>query len=108
MINLNDNDLDLDNIDLTNDYPDIGHDYNQMTDIELDCGGTNVSQHEYALRKLKRMRASCISDWISNDKDKTMVNMEMKPLAMDTCSIDTKDGNVDEVLTETPIMRRHI
>ena len=49
------------------------------------------------------MRASRISDWLSNDKDKSMVNIEMKPLVVDMCSIDNKDGNVDAVLTETPI-----
>ena len=32
-----------------------------------------------------------------------MDNMEMKPLAIDTCRIETKDGNVDAVLTETQI-----
>ena len=51
-IDWNDNDLDLDNIDLTNDHLDIGHGYNRMTEIELGYGGTYVSQHDHALRKL--------------------------------------------------------
>merc|ERR1711954_505490 len=38
-INWNDIDLDLDNIDLTNDHLHIGHDYNGMTELELGYGG---------------------------------------------------------------------
>ena len=70
LINLNDNDLNLYKIDLTHDHLDIGLGYNRMTDTELDCGSNNESQHDNALRKLKHMHASGISDWISNDKKK--------------------------------------
>ena len=103
MINLYDNDLDPSNMAMTNDHLDIDFEYNQMTETKLDCGSSNESQHDNALRKLKYMHASCISDWISNDKDKSIVNIEMKPFVVDTCSIDNKDSNIDAVLTETPI-----
>ena len=52
-IDLNGIDLDPDDIDLTSNHLDIGHDYNEMTEIELEYGGTYESQHEHALRKLK-------------------------------------------------------
>merc|ERR1711954_251761 len=95
--NDNDLDLDLDNIDLTKDHLDIGHDFNRM--IELEFGGTYVSQHEHALRKICRMRVSRITDWI--DKDRSMVNMEMKPLGMNNCSIDPKGLESDAVIEMT-------
>ena len=100
-INWSDIDFDLDNIDLTNDHLDIGHDYNRMIEIELDLGGIDVSQHGHALRKLKRLRASRITDWIVKDKVENMDKLEMKPLALNICEIDTKGLDVDAVLSKT-------
>ena len=76
-IDLDGNDLDPDNIDLTGDHLDIGHDYNWMTEIELEYGGTYESQHEHALRKLKQLHASRITDWIDKDKVENMVKLDI-------------------------------
>ena len=103
IINLYDNDLDPSTMALTNDHIDFDIECDLMNKIKIDYVGINESQHDIAWRKLKNMHASRISDWLINDKNKSMVNMEMKPLVVDIYSNDNQDSKLDAVLTKTPL-----